>query len=241
MHRRGCHPHQGQRDLLQDRGQDGGRPRHGSRRQGRGDHRHRILRIVGRNSLRGAEPDRGDRRTHGSQGEDCSDDPRMPGKSVQPAGYGPPIRDSRNPSRARREGKAQVGVRASDPRGLSAAGPFRRRPLREKFGDEGHRQGYCLYKLGCKGPATHANCSLLHFGETDTWPIGIGHPCAGCTEQKIAFRVPVHTTIEIDRPTPPTRTRRSTPSRVTSAPWPPAWEASCAERSWGRGGWRPRS
>ena len=73
----------------------------------------------------------------------------------------------------------------------------------ERFGDEGHRQGYCLYKLGCKGPATHANCSLLRFGETESWPIGIGHPCTGCTEQKIAFRVPMHTTIDIDRPTPP--------------------------------------
>jgi hydrogenase small subunit len=73
----------------------------------------------------------------------------------------------------------------------------------EKFGDEGHRQGYCLYKLGCKGPATYANCSLLRYGETDAWPIGIGHPCAGCTEQKIAFRIPIHTTIDIERPTPP--------------------------------------
>jgi hydrogenase small subunit len=73
----------------------------------------------------------------------------------------------------------------------------------EKFGDEGHRQGYCLYKLGCKGPATHANCSLLRYGETEAWPIGIGHPCTGCTEQKLAFRVPIHTTIDIERPMPP--------------------------------------
>ena len=28
-----------------------------------------------------------------------------------------------------------------------------------EFGDAGHRQGYCLYKLGCKGPETYANCS----------------------------------------------------------------------------------
>ena len=26
----------------------------------------------------------------------------------------------------------------------------------QQFGDEGHRQGWCLYKTGCKGPATHA-------------------------------------------------------------------------------------
>lgn len=73
-----------------------------------------------------------------------------------------------------------------------------------QFGDEGHRLGYCLYKLGCKGPMTHANCSTQSFGEVnDSWPIGIGHPCVGCTEQKVAFRVPMHATVPIDRPVPP--------------------------------------
>jgi hydrogenase small subunit len=74
----------------------------------------------------------------------------------------------------------------------------------ETFGDEGHRQGYCLYKLGCKGPATHANCSVSHFCEVvDAWPIGIGSPCFGCTESKIGFSVPAFQTIQIQRPTPP--------------------------------------
>ena len=73
-----------------------------------------------------------------------------------------------------------------------------------QFGDEGHRQGYCLYKLGCKGPETYANCSTLHFSEVeDAWPIGIGHPCYGCTEQKLAFRVAMHNTVDIERPVPP--------------------------------------
>jgi hydrogenase small subunit len=72
------------------------------------------------------------------------------------------------------------------------------------YGDEGHRAGHCLYKLGCKGPATHANCSLNHFVETPgAWPIGIGHPCFGCTEQKIGFRVPLHDTVDVERPTAP--------------------------------------
>ncbi|BDG09159.1 hydrogenase small subunit [Anaeromyxobacter paludicola] len=74
----------------------------------------------------------------------------------------------------------------------------------QKFGDDGHRAGYCLYKLGCKGPATHANCSLLPFCEVPgAWPVGIGHPCVGCTEQQVAFRVPIHTTIDVERPTAP--------------------------------------
>jgi hydrogenase small subunit len=74
----------------------------------------------------------------------------------------------------------------------------------EQFGDEGHRLGYCLYKLGCKGPQTHANCSVAHFCETvDAWPIGIGAPCFGCTEQTIGFRMPAFQTVAIARPTPP--------------------------------------
>ncbi len=74
----------------------------------------------------------------------------------------------------------------------------------KEFGDEAHRQGHCLYRMGCKGPQTHANCSVAHFGDViDSWPIGLGHPCVGCTEQKLAFRVPMHDTVEIDRPQPP--------------------------------------
>ncbi|KAB2922296.1 MAG: hydrogenase small subunit [Bacteroidetes bacterium] len=72
------------------------------------------------------------------------------------------------------------------------------------YGDEGHRLGYCLYKLGCKGPSTHASCSTNHFCEVvDAWPIGIGSPCFGCTEKDIAFRVPLFSTTNITRPTPP--------------------------------------
>ena len=74
----------------------------------------------------------------------------------------------------------------------------------EKFGDANHRQGYCLYKLGCKGPVTHANCSVMHFGEVvDAWPIGIGHPCFGCTEQKVGFHLAQFSTVDIERPMPP--------------------------------------
>jgi hydrogenase small subunit len=74
----------------------------------------------------------------------------------------------------------------------------------ERFGDDGHKQGWCLYKLGCKGPATYANCSVQHFCEIENaWPIGIGAPCFGCTEQQIGFTVPLFQTIEIRRPMPP--------------------------------------
>jgi len=71
----------------------------------------------------------------------------------------------------------------------------------KQFGDEGHRLGYCLYELGCKGPVTHANCSVQAFGEVvDAWPIGLGHPCVGCTEQKVLWQMAIHDTVDIERP-----------------------------------------
>ncbi len=52
----------------------------------------------------------------------------------------------------------------------------------EGWGDEGHRTGYCLYKMGCKGPVTYQNCPVVRWNEGTNWPIGCGHPCIGCAE-----------------------------------------------------------
>jgi hydrogenase small subunit len=75
-----------------------------------------------------------------------------------------------------------------------------------QFGDEMHRKGYCLYKLGCKGPETHANCPSMLFGDTGagSWPVGTGHPCFGCTEKGVGFSTPLHTLANIKDFTPPT-------------------------------------
>jgi hydrogenase small subunit len=73
-----------------------------------------------------------------------------------------------------------------------------------QFGDDAHRQGWCLYMLGCKGPITRAGCSTRHFNEIpDVWPIGIGAPCVGCTERNVAFRMPMFDKAPILHPTPP--------------------------------------
>ncbi len=74
----------------------------------------------------------------------------------------------------------------------------------KQFGDEGHRSGWCLYQMGCKGPDTHAGCSTRHFNEVmDAWPIGIGAPCVGCTEKHIAFRKPMFSVVPIHDAKPP--------------------------------------
>jgi len=52
----------------------------------------------------------------------------------------------------------------------------------EQWGDEGARKGWCLYKVGCKGPYTYANCPHLRFNDHMSWPVMAGHGCIGCTE-----------------------------------------------------------
>lgn len=52
----------------------------------------------------------------------------------------------------------------------------------EQFDDEGARKGWCLYQVGCKGPATFSPCPIFQWNTRTSWPIGAGHPCIGCTE-----------------------------------------------------------
>jgi hydrogenase small subunit len=50
------------------------------------------------------------------------------------------------------------------------------------WGDEGHRKGWCLYRLGCKGPSTFHNCPSVRFNDGTSWPVAAGHGCVGCSE-----------------------------------------------------------
>ncbi len=74
-----------------------------------------------------------------------------------------------------------------------------------QFGDEGHRKGYCLYKLGCKGPETYANCPTLGFGDAgeSNWPVGCGAPCFGCSEKGVGFTKPIHSMAKMANVAPP--------------------------------------
>ncbi|GAX87533.1 quinone-reactive Ni/Fe-hydrogenase small subunit [Lebetimonas natsushimae] len=52
----------------------------------------------------------------------------------------------------------------------------------EQFGDNGAENGFCLYKVGCKGPYTFNNCSRERFNQHTSWPVQAGHGCIGCSE-----------------------------------------------------------
>ena len=63
-----------------------------------------------------------------------------------------------------------------------------RRPFYEagkfakSFDDEGAQKGWCLYKLGCKGPTTYNACASIKWDGGTSFPIQSGHPCLGCSE-----------------------------------------------------------
>ena len=65
----------------------------------------------------------------------------------------------------------------------------------EEWGDEGAKNNFCLYKMGCKGPMTFNNCSIVRYNEAVNWPIGSGHGCIGCSEpdfwDKYAYERPM--------------------------------------------------
>jgi hydrogenase small subunit len=53
----------------------------------------------------------------------------------------------------------------------------------QRFDDEAARRAWCLYEVGCKGPATFSPCPIFQWNDHTDWPIGAGHPCIGCTER----------------------------------------------------------
>lgn len=52
----------------------------------------------------------------------------------------------------------------------------------QHWGDEGARNGWCLYEMGCKGPETFHNCPTVKYNEGTSWPVQGGHGCLGCSE-----------------------------------------------------------
>jgi len=52
----------------------------------------------------------------------------------------------------------------------------------ETFDDEGARKGWCLYRLGCKGPMAYNACATVKWNQGTSWPVESGHGCIGCSE-----------------------------------------------------------
>jgi hydrogenase small subunit len=54
----------------------------------------------------------------------------------------------------------------------------------ERWDDDGARRGYCLYKMGCKGPQGNFNCPVVRWNDGTSWPVESGHGCAACASYR---------------------------------------------------------
>ena len=62
----------------------------------------------------------------------------------------------------------------------------------ESFDDENARKGYCLYKMGCKGPTTYNSCGTIKWNGGVSFPIQSGHGCIGCSEANFWDNAPFY-------------------------------------------------
>ena len=53
----------------------------------------------------------------------------------------------------------------------------------ESYDDENAKRGFCLYKMGCRGPVTYNACGVMRWNNGVSFPIQSGHNCIGCTEE----------------------------------------------------------
>jgi len=53
----------------------------------------------------------------------------------------------------------------------------------EKPDDDASKKGWCLYKIGCRGPTTYASCGNLRWFGGISYPIQSGAPCIGCADK----------------------------------------------------------
>lgn len=52
----------------------------------------------------------------------------------------------------------------------------------ESWDDESAKRGFCLYKMGCRGPVTYNSCGVIRWNNGVSYPIQSGHGCIGCSE-----------------------------------------------------------
>jgi hydrogenase small subunit len=71
-----------------------------------------------------------------------------------------------------------------------------------EWGDEGHRNGWCLYQMGCKGPVATFNCPTVRWNDGTNWPVGAGHGCIACAAPDF-FERPIYEPVDLQEVTPP--------------------------------------
>lgn len=77
-------------------------------------------------------------------------------------------------------------------------GQFDKGNFAQQLGDKA-----CLYKMGCKGPITHADCPHRKWNSGVNWCIGSGSPCIGCVEPDFPFKTTMYNRVHIHETSAP--------------------------------------
>jgi len=62
----------------------------------------------------------------------------------------------------------------------------------KSFDDANAKKGYCLYKMGCRGPTTYNSCGIIRWNTGTSYPIQSGAPCIGCSENGYFDNAPLY-------------------------------------------------
>ena len=68
------------------------------------------------------------------------------------------------------------------------------------YDDVGSKAGWCLYKLGCRGPETYNSCGNLRWWQGMSYPIQSGAPCIGCSNANFWDEAPFSTRLPAYNP-----------------------------------------
>lgn len=66
----------------------------------------------------------------------------------------------------------------------------------ESFDSQEAKDGWCLYKLGCRGPVTYNACGHTEWNNGLSNPIKSGYPCIGCSENSFWDNGPFYKRLE---------------------------------------------
>ena len=158
----GSVPTEGERRVHHDRGPHGASdPRGGGEGCG-GDYRGGRVRALGQRAGRAAEPDRRSGRPDIITNKPMRRHRRMPADRRRHHRDRRALSDVRPPARPWTPRAARCS-RTAIASTISARAARTSTPGSscDEFDDEGARKGWCLYKVGCKGPATFSPCPIF--------------------------------------------------------------------------------
>ncbi len=59
--------------------------------------------------------------------------------------------------------------------------------VQDKFLEDFNEKHKCLFKMGCRGPVTYADCPLRRYNRNTSWCVDANAPCIGCANPEFPY------------------------------------------------------